>query len=57
MQGPLSREVAQLEVKDVISASVWNWSSISMALPQDVLSEIKATPFVVAASRTDRLLG
>ena len=55
MQWPLLREEAQLEVKDVISASGWNWSSISMDLPQEVLSEIKATPFVMAASSTDRL--
>ena len=55
MQGPLLREEDQLEVKDVISASGWNLSSISMVLPKEVLSEIIATPFVVATSSTDRL--
>ena len=56
VQGPLLLQEANLQMKDVVSANGWYWEAISMALPQHVLSEIKATPISIAARGEDRLV-
>lgn len=42
-------------MKDVISGDGWNWSRVSMEIPDRIVQKIKATPFSLTARGEDRL--
>ena len=56
IQGPLSRKVANLKIRDVVDfTSRWDWSSIQMIFLDEVLRDIMATPIPSSARVEDRL--
>ena len=56
IQGLLSREAANLKIKDVMDeTSRWNWFSFQMSFPDEVLKDIMATPIPFSARCEDRL--
>ena len=50
---PFSLEESNRKVKEAISAEGWNWSSISIQLPQDIVGGIQITPYTIAARSQD----
>ena len=56
IQGPLSREAASLKIKDVVDfTGRWDWSSIQMLFPDEVLRDIMATPIPFSTRIEDKL--
>lgn len=55
VQGPLPLEEEKLKVKEVVTVSGWNWSKISIPIPDNVSTKLKATPVSLAARGQDRL--
>ena len=48
-------EIANLRVKDVVSAAGWNWSTTSFEFPEFVKQERQAMPFVLTSRGEDKL--
>ncbi|KAL0010575.1 hypothetical protein SO802_005683 [Lithocarpus litseifolius] len=55
VQGPLSLEEEKLKVKEVVTVNGWDWSKISISMPDNVNTKLKATPVSLAAQLQDRL--
>ena len=55
MQGPLSIKEENLRVKEVVLVDGWDWSKISIPIPDSVNNMLKATPISLAAKGQDRL--
>ena len=56
IQGPLSRETANLKIKDVVDlTSRWAWFSFQMIFPDEILRDIMATPIPFSARFEDKL--
>lgn len=55
IEGPLIREEEHLKVKDVISGDGWNWTRVSMEIPDRIVQKTKATPFSLTTRGKDRL--
>ena len=56
IHGPLSRQASELKFKDVVDcAGTWNWNILQMALPSEIISELKATPIPLTTRMNDRL--
>ena len=52
----MSREATSLKIKDVVDyAGRWDWSSIQMLFPNEVLRDIMATPIPFSTRIDDRL--
>ncbi|KAL0012521.1 hypothetical protein SO802_007629 [Lithocarpus litseifolius] len=57
IQGPLLEEEESLQVKEVFRPLGWDWSKISVQIPNDILMEINAMPCYLGASiEEDRLI-
>ena len=57
IHGPLTLESSKLKIKDVADyTGSWNWSIIQMELPEDFISELKATPIPLSSRLEDRLV-
>lgn len=56
IHGPLSKEAANLKIKDVVNnTSRWDWSSIQMTFLEEIFRDIKATPIPFSIRLEDRL--
>lgn len=55
VQGPLAMEEENLRVKEVVSANGWDWSKISIPIPDSVSIKLKATLVSLAARGQDKL--
>ena len=55
IQGPLSQGASQLEVKDVLTDTGWDWSKIPFELPLDVKSLIQAIPTTFTSRGRERI--
>lgn len=55
IQGPLPREVNQLEVKDFFTRDGLGWNRLSFKLPSDVKMMIQATPIAMTSRGRDKL--
>ena len=51
----MSRDIATLRVKDVVSTSGWNWSLTSFEFPDSIKQELQAMPFALASRGEDKL--
>ena len=57
IHGPLTLESSNLKIKDMADyTGSWNWSIIQMELPEDFISELKATPITLSSRLEDRLV-
>lgn len=56
VQGPLLVEEANLKIKDVITPQGWDWSKVSLNLPNHIKLDIQAIPFVVTLMSEDRIV-
>ena len=57
IQGPLLEEEERLQVKEVFGPHGWDWSKVSVQVPNDVIMEINAMPFSLGTSiEEDRLI-
>ena len=57
IQGPLLEEEKSFQVKEVFGPHGWDWSKLSVQLPNDILTEINAMPYSLGASfEEDRLI-
>ena len=57
IQGPLSEEEERYQVKDVFVPHGWDWSKISIHVPNNILMEINAMPYSLRTSlEEDRLI-
>lgn len=52
--GPLNRGEEEVQLKDVVSFSEWNWQRCSFAFLNQLLMELKATPISFSAQNSDR---
>lgn len=55
IQGPISSELVNLKVKDVMSTNGWDWSITSFDFPDSVKQELQAIPFAMASRGEDKL--
>jgi len=55
IQGPLTQEASQCEVKDVMLDTGWDWNKIPFDLPEDIKLMIQATHFSMTGRGSDRL--
>ena len=55
IQGPLTRDSLDLKVKDVFSASGWDWARIPFELPHNYRMKIQYIPVSLASSGEDKL--
>lgn len=55
IQGPLTQEVNQLEIKDFILDSNWDWDRLSFDLPLEIRRMIQATPITITSRGSDKL--
>ena len=51
----MTMETANLRVKEVVSASGWNWSATSFEFPDFIKQELQAMPFALASRGEDKL--
>ncbi|XP_065629558.1 uncharacterized protein LOC112003977 [Quercus suber] len=57
IQGPLSEEEEWFQVKDVFGPHGWDWSKISIQVPNNILMEINVMPYSLRTSlEEDRLI-
>ena len=57
IQGPLLEEEERHKVKDVFGPNGWDWSKLSIQIPNAVLMEIKAMPYSFRSSNEeDRMI-
>ena len=57
IHGPLTLESSNLKIKDVADyTGSWNWSIIQMDLPEEIISELRATPIPFFVRLEDRLV-
>ena len=55
IQGPITREASQLEVKDFMIDTGWDWGKIPFELPIKVRRLIQATPVTLLSRGVDKL--
>lgn len=55
IHGPLSREVSQLKVLDILQDNGSNWNRLGFNLPQSIKLMIQATPITLASRGEDKL--
>lgn len=57
IQGPFSEEEERFQVKDVFGPHGWDWSKISIQVPNNILMEINAMPYSLKTSlEEDKLI-
>ena len=54
IQGPLTREANQLESKDFIFDSSWDWDRLPFDLPLEIKRMIQATPVALTTRSCDK---
>ena len=55
IQGLLTQEANQLEIKDFILDSNWDWDRLSFDLPLEIRRMIHATPITITSRGSDKL--
>ena len=55
IQGPLTQKANQLEIKDFILDSNWDWDRLSFDLPLEIRRMIQATPITITSRGSDKL--
>ena len=55
IQGPLTQEATQLEIKDVLRDTGWDWNRIPFDLPSDVRAMIQAIPILITSRGRDKI--
>ena len=55
IQGPLTQEATQLEIKDVLTDTRWDWNRIPFDLPSNVRAMIQATSISITSRERDRI--
>ncbi|KAL0005393.1 hypothetical protein SO802_012954 [Lithocarpus litseifolius] len=57
IQGPIEAEEEHLKVRDMLRNDGWDWSDISLQIPEEVLMEIRSIPYsMTAPNEDDRLV-
>ena len=57
IHGPLTPKSSNLKIKDVVDyIGSWKWSIIQMDLPEEIISELRATPIPFFVRLEDRLV-
>ena len=55
IQGPLTREEDNFQVKDVLSLTGWSWEKVSLDIPTEIKLEIQATPSALSVGSMDKM--
>ena len=53
IQGPLTVEEEELKVRDVLGPDGWDWSNLSIQIPDSVLLEIQSIPYSMTSNNGD----
>ena len=53
IQGPFAAEEEDLKVKDVLGPDGWDWSNLSIQIPDSILLEIRSIPYSMTSNNGD----